>query len=373
MHTIRNAPAPLSALCLAAAAALSDTAPSPVPLRWTSDAARPAPYVAQVFRGETVGLACSLTAYARPLDLAGATAELCWQTNGMGSAWWTAPASVASNAVSAVWTPEMDCGAASYDFFLRVAAPGGVTYRAHGAIAMRGSPGASPNELPPPVQRIDFAAVSYTNAPWALPEDIPPAPDLTPYATTGYVATAIAAIPEPDLSGYATTNDLAAKLDSSGGTMTGPLVMYGGDTKLSIQSDGFVFHNPSDRWFIDFPAADGIIALRDDIAAATNGLARAADIPTVPSQWPASAITNAPWLTAESDPVATAALAAKQDALPYPTNAIPYAAIANAPWLSAETDPVATAALAALPRQTWIFTLTNGVVITNLVYTEPAP
>ena len=172
---------------LAAIVAAPILLPAAVPLRWTAEASRPAPYQAQVYRGETVGLAAALTAYGQPVDLDGAQAEFCWQTNGMSSAWWTAPATVASNVVGATWTPDMDCGAASYTFFLRVEADG-VSYRANGVLRMLGSPGATVNELPFPVRSIDFATVAYTNAPWVTPDQI----DLSAYATTGHVAAATA-------------------------------------------------------------------------------------------------------------------------------------------------------------------------------------
>ena len=82
-----------------------------VPLRWSADLgdARPARFT--IVRGDTVQLAADLFAEGRPYAPATADASLLWQTNGMGALWWEVPASVASNRVTATWTPAMDTGA----------------------------------------------------------------------------------------------------------------------------------------------------------------------------------------------------------------------------------------------------------------------
>ena len=145
-----------------------------VPCKWTADLARVTPADWDCLRGETVELMPSFVSGRDVRDLSGVeSATLWWQTNGMGAAYWSAPASVDTNSrphrLVARWTPEMDCGAAAYRYFVGAAAPSGTQYRAHGTIRMRGAPGDLPNALPLPVKVIDFADVSVTNAPWALP------------------------------------------------------------------------------------------------------------------------------------------------------------------------------------------------------------
>ena len=147
-----------SAFCLAA-----------VPLRFAADADTPRTYQASAYRGETLDIEARLLWRGAPLAVTdGAEAAMCWQTNGMGDAWWTAPASVTTGGVvTATWSPSNDVGAASYRVFFRVAGPGGASYRANMLLRLLGSPGETPNALPLPVQVLDFARISYTNEPWA--------------------------------------------------------------------------------------------------------------------------------------------------------------------------------------------------------------
>ena len=140
-----------------------------VPLRFAADAESPRTYQASAYRGETLDIEARLLWRGAPLAVAdGAEAAMCWQTNGMGAAWWTAPASVTTGGVvTATWSPSNDVGAASYRVFLRVAGPGGASYRANMLLRLLGSPGETPNALPLPVQVLDFARISYTNEPWS--------------------------------------------------------------------------------------------------------------------------------------------------------------------------------------------------------------
>ena len=150
------------------AAALS-AASAAVPLRFAVDAETPRTFQASAYRGETLDIEARLLWRGAPLAVAdGADAAMCWQTNGMGDAWWTAPASVTTGGVvTATWSPSNDVGAASYRVFLRVAGPGGASYRANMLLRLLGSPGETPNALPLPVKVLDFARISYTNEPWS--------------------------------------------------------------------------------------------------------------------------------------------------------------------------------------------------------------
>ena len=135
-----------------------------VPQEWSVDVSRVSPHQFNAYHGETMELKASFFLRGQPYDVAGDDFSLFWQTNGMGSAYWTAPATAASNTVSAVFTGAMDPGAPLVYGFLGST---GSNYRASFAIRFAASPGAVPNELPLPVQTIDFAKVAVLNAPWA--------------------------------------------------------------------------------------------------------------------------------------------------------------------------------------------------------------
>ncbi len=95
-----------------------------------------------------------------------------WQTNGMGTVWWSAPGTR--------FTPAMDTGANDYRFFIRATSPviasegeaihEEVIYRANGRIKLLPSPGFTPSELELPVKTLDFATIDIRNAPWATQE-----------------------------------------------------------------------------------------------------------------------------------------------------------------------------------------------------------
>lgn len=150
-------------LMLLTAAALADPLAT---MRWTLDVETPdpRPYVATAVRGECIALECTL----QNANLGGAGARFLWQTNGMDTAWWSAPATVSGSTVRAVWDPAMDSGAAAHQFAFDISnGPTSTLYRVLGTIRIRPGPGATPNEIALPVQTIDFATVTTTNAPWA--------------------------------------------------------------------------------------------------------------------------------------------------------------------------------------------------------------
>ena len=148
-------------LGLAAAAATAA-----VPLEWIADVERPSPAPLPVMRGETVDLRAILVRRGRPFDPAADSATFFWQTNGMGDAWWSAPAAVSSNLLSATFSPAMDPGAPLVSAFIGTTGADGRAYRALATLRILHAPGAVPNELPLPVKVLDFAQVAVTNAPW---------------------------------------------------------------------------------------------------------------------------------------------------------------------------------------------------------------
>lgn len=138
-----------------------------VPVRFAADVTQAQTHQATAYRGETLEIEATLTDRGHAITN-DAPATLYWQTNGMSSAWWTAPASMSGGVIRATWSPTNDVGASSYRVFLGVT-DGGRNYRANMTLRMTGSPGDAPNALPLPAKTIDFAEVSVTNAPWALP------------------------------------------------------------------------------------------------------------------------------------------------------------------------------------------------------------
>ncbi|MCL1922040.1 MAG: hypothetical protein FWG50_13380 [Kiritimatiellaeota bacterium] len=138
------------------------TAPAQIPLRWETDVARPAPAQFTRYHGDAFRFEPAWLAYGQPLNTNGMTFTLYWQTNGMGSAWFTND--TAAGAFE--WLPKYDTGASAYTFFI---AAGGNNYQANGTLRMLPSPGLKPNALAPPVPSIDFAQTPFLNAPWLLP------------------------------------------------------------------------------------------------------------------------------------------------------------------------------------------------------------
>ena len=135
-----------------------------VPLKWTVETSRVQPVTFEAYHGETLALEATLQSYGKPVSDTLQDARIYWQTNGMGSAYWSAPASASGNVLRATWTPAMDTGANAVYGFIGVA---GENYRASFQLRMRSSPGAVPNELELPRKHIDFAEVEVKNAPWA--------------------------------------------------------------------------------------------------------------------------------------------------------------------------------------------------------------
>jgi hypothetical protein len=182
---------------------------SQVPLRWIAEAQRPAAQNWDVYQGETALLLPELREAGTAVAWTGAeTATLYWQTNGMDTLWWSAPAEVVTNTaglVRATWSPTNDVGAAQYPYFVGVSgSSGGRSYRANGTLKMKRAPGATPNSLPLPARVIDFATVTVSNAPWATPgyADAVAAQALT--NAQGY-ADAVSAYAQTNAQGYADT------------------------------------------------------------------------------------------------------------------------------------------------------------------------
>ena len=136
---------------LALASALAHAAQTPaesssVPIRWTVETSRAQVAQFEAYRGETLDLEATMKSYGSPLATP-VQPSLYWQTNGMGAAWWTAPATASGNVIRATWSPTNDCGGTVYNCFIGQA---GGNYRAAFRLRMLPSPGYTPNLLPLP-------------------------------------------------------------------------------------------------------------------------------------------------------------------------------------------------------------------------------
>ena len=149
----------LKHLTMGFVAALSVACNGGVPLEWTRrpDSTTPANFTAH--QGETLEFRCTFRGFGELPFGDGGDVRLYFQTNGMGEAWWSAPATVSSNEVRAVWGPEMDVGASRWVFFFGTP---GVVYSS-AIVRLVPSPGFAPGSLPPPVMFEDMVATIVTN------------------------------------------------------------------------------------------------------------------------------------------------------------------------------------------------------------------
>ena len=156
----------LNHLAIIFTATLSVVCNGGVPLEWTRrpDSTTPANFTAH--QGETLEFCCTFRGFGELPFGDGGDVRLYFQTNGMGEAWWSAPATVSSNEVRAVWGPEMDVGASRWVFFFGTP---GVVYSS-AIVRLVSSPGFAPGILPPPAVFTDAVAAIVTNtvvAPYA--------------------------------------------------------------------------------------------------------------------------------------------------------------------------------------------------------------
>lgn len=159
------------ALLVLTAAASVLRLPAAVPLSWTVETSRVDPAVFDAYQGETLTFEAALQSHGKPLE-APVNYSFFWQTNGMGSTYWEAPAQRGigvsplvgeTNVLFATWLPAYDVGARAYNCF--IGSPSNI-YHAAFQLRLRPSPGATPNALPLPTPVIDFARVRVLNPPW---------------------------------------------------------------------------------------------------------------------------------------------------------------------------------------------------------------
>ena len=216
---------------------LAVAARAAVPLSWETRPGSPAPVSFDRHHGETLELRCTLSGFGQdgPVFAQGADIRLWYQTNGMGSVWWSAPAAVASNVVTATWSPDLDPGADRVSIFL--GAPSNVY--ASAVLRLRHSPGFTPASLPIPVPPLDFAGLEVLNAPYyTQAETDARIVELSPAAQPpgNYLAVsnaAMSAAAQSDLTSatnalaMSTASALGSYLPLSGGMLSGDLAFSG--------------------------------------------------------------------------------------------------------------------------------------------------
>lgn len=146
-------------LATALAATLQLALHAAVPVAWTNSPGMPPYPIKPVPHGSTVDLAVTLKGYTTPPIADGADVRLWYQTNGMGSAWWSAPATFDGSTITATFGPAQDCGADRVSLFF--GAPSNVF--ASAVLRLTHAPGFSPSSLPLPVPALDFATVELRN------------------------------------------------------------------------------------------------------------------------------------------------------------------------------------------------------------------
>ena len=117
-----------------------------VPLAWDVRPGQPAPVMFDRYHGETLSFSATFRGFGELPFSPGADIRLWYQTNGMGRAWWSVPATVSSNVLSATWSPALDPGADRVSLFF------GAPSNAYAAavLRLRHSPGFAPGAMPAP-------------------------------------------------------------------------------------------------------------------------------------------------------------------------------------------------------------------------------
>lgn len=169
------------------AATLQLAAIAAVPLAWDVRPGQPAPVTFDRYHGETLEFSATFRGFGA-LPFAGdADIRLWYQTNGMGSSWWSAPATIQSNVLSATWSPSFDPGADRVSLFF------GAPSNAYAAavLSLRHSPGFRPGAMPDPES---FRETDPVFAAWLAtytPPDtsLAPATNYTDAATNALAAT----------------------------------------------------------------------------------------------------------------------------------------------------------------------------------------
>ena len=254
----------VSAVCHLACVLFPQSSFSQVPVRWYAESSRPVALAVDAWRGETLSLEPVMTVNGDPVAWpADTSVSLWWQTNGMGSAWWSSAGALGSEtgALFAVWSPTNDVGAAAYTWFIRATTASGTSYRAAGTLRMQTSPGWNPS------------AAVLPSLYGALAADL--APFVAPLVCGSFASTNAL---------HSASNALAAALQDLG-TNAVPAAIAAAISNVTPASIGAA------------TAAQGSLADTALQPADTNG-------------WTTTA--HAAWLATESDPIALAVMATQR-------------------------------------------------------------
>ena len=212
----------------ALAATLQLAVHAAVPLAWDVRPGQPAPVMFDRYHGESLGFSATFRGFGELPFAPGADVRLWYQTNGMGTAWWSAPATIQSNVLSAVWSPEMDPGAERVSLFF--GAPSNAY--ASAVLRLRHSPGFAPGAMPDPIA---FHESDPVFAAWLATFEVPET-SLEP--ATNYTDAA--------LGEFARTNEVLKSgpyLSSTGGVVStrgGITVHYSGATLGAWPQDSWI-------------------------------------------------------------------------------------------------------------------------------------
>ena len=243
-----------------------------LPLVWRADWPGSKPVETLVHRGTDIEFQPQWYINGELANSTNWTFQTFVQTNNQATGEWFGPLP------GAAFSHTNDIGAAFYNVMVRAAMPGGgVNYTAFARLRMLDSPGYTPGELPLPVSTIDFSKVVALNAPWLLPS-----------ATNGFIK----AETDPTVPAWAK-----------------------GETP------------PLPPGYATVSSAATNAASRAELAAAaqtaTNYTDSAAASLSSRLSFASAAATN------YTDSASAALSAAKQDKLPYQTNAIPQSVISG--------------------------------------------
>lgn len=188
-------------LCAAVAIGLAATLGAAVPVAWTNTPGMSPRVLPPIPHGSTVDFEVTLGGYTTPPVADGADVRMWFQTNGMGGAWWSAPATISGNVIRSTFGPAQDTGADRVSVFF--GAPSNVF--ASAVLRLSHAPGFAPNVLEIPRAALDFATVEYSHAPWVETEQDPTVPAWAKAENP----------PQTDISGKADKSELAAAATSA--------------------------------------------------------------------------------------------------------------------------------------------------------------
>jgi len=207
-----------------------------VPLAWDVRPGQPAPVTFDRYHGETIDFSATFRGFGELPFAPGADIRLWFQTNGMGSAWWSVPATVQSNVLSATWSPALDPGADRVSLFF------GAPSNAYAAavLRLRHSPGFAPGAMPDPDT---FHESDPVFAAW-LSTYTPPDTSLEP--STNYTDRTLGAFASTGAVARATVYGTPTRWTDATGCVWEAVFEHFTDWAFSGVPDGYVF------WLSDY-------------------------------------------------------------------------------------------------------------------------